>query len=356
MSKEDLNNIENEEIEVEIEQNQLRERAKKMDDITDERWDKVDKEDNVYIMDEYFASMSHLSPATRVQYESGIKIFLVWNAEHNRNKKLYQITKRDFMKYMTYLIDHGLSSSAIKFKKSSVSSLCIFIESVLIDEMDDYKNFRNFTQNLPTKVNGNSVYEKKLVTKAEYNQMMKVLEEKGDLRGMCWLNLAFTTGARRGELRQFTNDILEKPFEVDKDGNELNFKMTDYIRGKGQGRDGKQVRFMVGIESFKYIEPLVKQNRKKSKSKFLFANTYSGKTSAVSLSWANDFCRRILSPIVGRRINPHLFKASAITHQLMSGKDLKAVSKYIGQHESVDLTLSRYNLQDDDEARNDLFS
>ena len=343
----------------EINKNQLRERAKKLRDVDEERWSKV-SEHNKYIMEEYFASMSNLSEATVVQYKSAMRIFFVWNEENNRGKEgigkeIYEITKRDFMKYITFLTNHGLSSSAIKLKKSAVSSLCNFIELILSEEMEEYKTFRNFAEKLPSQVSSTVTYNKKVVTKTEYKKMMKVLEETEDYRGMCWLNLAFTTGARRGELRQFTRDILTTPYEVDKDGNELNFKMTGYIRGKGSGREGKKIRFMISRDSMKYIEKLIESEKGKHKSKYLFVAYYQNKTKMVSLSWGNDFCRRILSPIVGRRINPHLFKATAITNLIEAGHDIKAVSRHIGHHESVDLTLSRYNLQDDSEERNNLF-
>ena len=339
--------------EVEIEQNQLRARAKKLVAIEDDEWDKV-AEDNKYIMNEYFDSMSNLSPATVTQYKSAIRIFLVWNMEYNYNKKFYKITKRDFMKYITFLTIHGLSSSGIKLKKSAVSSLCNFVDLIIREEIKEYSEFRSFADNLPSSISANQVYEKKLITKAEYAKMMRVLAEKGDIMGQAWLSVAFHTGARRGEIRQFTNDIVNAPYEVDKDGNELNYKLTDYIRGKGKGRDGKLVKFMVSRDVMPYIEELVKFNKKRGKSKYLFVATYSKKTSQISLSWSNDFCRRILTPIVGRRINPHLFKASAITHLLIEGHDMKTVSKYVAQHSDIS-TTAIYDLRDDSEERDSLF-
>ena len=39
-----------------------------------------------------------------------------------------------------------------------------------------------------------------------------------------------------------------------------------------------------------------------------------------------------LSDILGRRINPHLFKASCVTYLLETGRPLEAVSKYVAHH------------------------
>ena len=99
-----------------------------------------------------------------------------------------------------------------------------------------------------------------------------------------------------------------------------------------------------------YVRALVEENKKKTKSKYLFVAFYSGKHNMISISWGNDFCRRILSPIVGRRINPHLFKATAITNKLEEGFSMEIVSRKLGNHESVQ-TTSVYDLRDnDDEA------
>ena len=65
----------------------------------------------------------------------------------------------------------------------------------------------------------------------------------------------------------------------------------------------------------------------------------------MSREWAADLCANTLSDILGRRINPHLFKASAVTNLLEKGKDIKLVSKYIAQHNSIETTLNHYDLR-----------
>lgn len=72
-------------------------------------------------------------------------------------------------------------------------------------------------------------------------------------------------------------------------------------------------------------------------------------------TWANNFCRNTLSPICGRRINPHLFKASCVTYMLEHGKDMKLVSKYIAHHENVDVTSNYYDLRSFEDEIDDLF-
>jgi site-specific recombinase XerD len=76
----------------------------------------------------------------------------------------------------------------------------------------------------------------------------------------------------------------------------------------------------------------------------------------VSESWFNDICTSELSSILGRRINVHLFKSSAITALLEKGIDMKIVSKYIAHHENVATTDQFYNLTDDTSSKNSIFN
>ncbi|AIK46770.1 hypothetical protein DJ95_1612 [Bacillus atrophaeus subsp. globigii] len=49
----------------------------------------------------------------------------------------------------------------------------------------------------------------------------------------------------------------------------------------------------------------------------------------MSESWADDFCSDVLTDILSRRINPHLFKASCITYLLEVKKiKIELNSKY----------------------------
>src|SRR5690606_16215911 len=111
----------------------LRERAEKLPDVTDEMWQKVN-EDYRFLVEEYIEVQAH-SPATKKQYISGLRQFGWYMFNSMNNKPLYKITKRDFLRYISYLRDNRkLSSSALNFKKACVSSLLNYIENVVADE------------------------------------------------------------------------------------------------------------------------------------------------------------------------------------------------------------------------------
>lgn len=62
---------------------------------------------------------------------------------------------------------------------------------------------------------------------------------------------------------------------------------------------------------------------------YLFNTQHGGQPKQMSKSWADDFCSDVLTDILSRRINPHLFKASCITYFLEVKKiKIELNSKY----------------------------
>ena len=332
-----------------IKQNMLRERADKLPDVTDEMWSEVNEE-NRHIFNEYFESNQQLSKKSMTQYRSGLKQFFWWAKVRCKNKPLYELKKKDFIKYRSFLINHGLASSSLSFKKSAVSSLCNFIENVYCEEDDNYESFRNFTRGLPA-IPKNKVYDKIKVSKEEYEDMMQVLEEQEHYLGMAWLATAFNIGARRAELIQFKTEILDYEKHSNSKGEIQNYRFSHTVRGKGMGRDGKPLKFMINDEAIKYMKLWVE--KRGYEHEYIFT-TSRGEYKPISEGWANEFCTNHLSIIAGRRINPHLFKSSCITYLLEQGKDIKTVSKYIAHHNDVS-TTQIYDLRSDEDERDGIY-
>lgn len=330
-----------------IDKHMLRDRADKLDEITDEKWNLTNKE-NRELVEEYLKVSKQLSNKTRGQYTSCLKQFFYFVYEQLDDKVFYKITKRDFMKYMSFNQDRGLSSSAIGLRKSSVSSFCNYIENVVMDDVQEYKGFRNFTRGMPA-ISKNQTYDKIKITENEYNLMMKFLEEKKNYLGLAWVATAFNVGSRRAEIIQFKKEILDYPIPENQ-----NYILSHTVRGKGSGNDGKILRYMVNFEALKYMRLWV-ENRE-HESEYIFTVKYQGEVKHISEGWANDLCKNVLSPICGRRINPHLFKSSCITFLLEKGVDLKIVSKYVAQHDDTSTTSNFYDLRDFEEEKNNIFS
>jgi integrase len=122
--------------------------------------------------------------------------------------------------------------------------------------------------------------------------------------------------------------------------------------GKGSS-GGKPLRYMVNKDALHYMRLWV-ENRK-YESEYIFVTKYAGVIKPISRNWANRFCKEILSPILKKRVHPHMFKASCITHLLEIGKDLKLVSKYVAQHENTSTTSGFYDLRSFEEEKNSIF-
>ena len=338
----------------EIKQNMLRERADKLPPVTDEMLKEI-LPHHLELYESFFTNNVHLSPQSKKQYRSGIKQWFWWVHIKLKDKPMWRINKKDFLKYRNFLYNHGLSSKSLSFKQCSVSTLCNFIEIFYIeDDVDEddenfelytnYQNFRNFTRNLPS-LPTNTVYEKIKVTKDEYDFLMTELESRKDYLGMAWLATAFNAGARRAEIPQFKTEILSYPIEEDK-----NYILSHNIRLKGSGEAGKVEKYMINFEAIKYMKLWVE--KRGYESEFIFT-TKSGKR--VNSEWANYLCKNVLSYLLDRRINCHIFKASCVTYLLEQGVELKLVSEFIAHHNDVSTTLSFYDLRDFEEERNKIF-
>lgn len=329
---------------VKINKNMLRERGEKLPEVTDEMFEECNK-DNKKLIKEFIEMHPLLSKQTKSQYWSGTKQFCWWLKTCLNDKPFYKVSKRDFNRYLSYLINRGMSSSGIKFKKSCVSTICEYAERILSEEIDEYKTFHNFTKT-DIKIPKNSVYNKIAISETEYKLLIDTLMGDENYLAVAWIACAFNTGARRGGLRGFKTEIIYKTVE---EGQE--FVMSNTVREKGMSIDGKQVSYIVPISVLYYLKLWVE--KRGYESEYLFTTNYNG-ISQISLSWADDLCANILSDILLRRINPHLFKASAISHYLESGMDLKFVSKNIAQHNDISTTSNFYDLRTFASEKNDM--
>ena len=114
--------------------------AKHSDGITDEMWQDVNQF-NRDMVEEYLDNQAELSAKSKICYESGLRIFFYWVKEYLNNKCMLDIKKKEFVKYLNWLTNRGLSESAIKFKKSCVSNICNYVMMMYEEE---YPTFRSF--------------------------------------------------------------------------------------------------------------------------------------------------------------------------------------------------------------------
>lgn len=335
-----------------VEENMFRPRASKLPDVTEEMFKSCNSH-NVELVEEYLSGSSNLSPKTLKQYRSAIRQFVYYAKIHLNDKPFYEIKKRDFKRYMSYLINRGMAGDSLKFKKGAVSAFCTkFLEIFIVEDDDRYRTFRNFTKDV-VDIPKNHVYEKIPISKDEYELMISTLLDDKNYMACAYVALLFNSGIRRTASTLLKSEIVNYPFEKDKNGVEQNYKLSHYVREKGRGSDGKPVQYLINKEALKYIELWLE--KRGYEHEYIF--TTGNKTPhRVSDNWANYLCSEILAEIVGRRINPHIFKASAVTNLLEQGVDISIVSKYIAKHEDVSTTNKFYDLRDDEDGKNSIFT
>ncbi len=326
----------------------LKPMAERLHDITDDDFKEKCNKENVDITFEFIRNNRQLSPQTRDQYLRCLKQFFYYIMENAGDKPFYRISKRDFIGYLGYMQDRGLSSSAIKLRKASVSSFCNYIENIVSEDMEECRHFRNFTKGMP-KINPTQTFEKIPITIDEYNKMIKYFTRLHDYLAIAVVTTLFNVGCRVAEIVQFKTEILDYPV---KEGS--NYILSHVVRGKGAGVEGKPLKFMIPLEVLDSWRQWIEHRG--YEHEYVFTIKCGNRIRQMDKGWIEEFCKTTLSPLLYRRINPHLFKASCVTRLLEQGKDLKLISKYVAHHNDVSVTSTYYDLRTFEDELEDLFN
>ncbi|WP_079408712.1 tyrosine-type recombinase/integrase [Paenibacillus ferrarius] len=329
-----------------IKKNMIRDRAPKSISITDEQYKQVNKE-NRRLAEEWLNESTHLSPNSISQYKSAIKIFLVWIHEtFGENKQIHQIKKKDYLRFQNSLIRRGLSSGGVKLKRSCISSFCKYIIN-FYEEEEDYLTFRNFVDGVPNPTL-NKVYEKVPVSEEESQLIIKQLTEDENWQLLALYYFMYISGCRRGEIVQVRREILDyAPVEG------KNYYWTHKIRCKGKGLEGESRPIMFDDKAREYVNKWM-EARGEDDNPYLFVTKYNKSVNQIKISTVNDWFANIISDIVGRRVNPHITRASRSTDILNSGLNIKMAQKLLG-HKDSSTTEKFYDLREDQEDMGGIF-
>lgn len=333
-----------------FETNQLRERATKNKPITDEMWEKVNPF-NRNLVHEFLEESTHLSPKSTIQYKSALREFYYWVYEALNDKKIFEIKKKDFMRFQNSLVRRGVSSNGIKMKRSSISSLNKYLINFYEDE-DDFKTFRNFVEGVQNP-SPNKVYNKIPLSKEEYKLICDTLEEDGQYQILAALKTLYASACRRSELIQLKKETVELEPIKDKEGNPTKMYRTAPIRAKGKGEQGEIRPLIIDEDSINAIKKWL-EVRGEDDNPYIFVSKYAHEINQINVSALNYWFTDIISDICGRRVNVHLTRGSRATHSLSDGADIKLVKSLLG-HKDIATTQNFYDLRDDDGELDGLF-
>jgi len=327
--------------------------AKRSEDITDEMWQQVN-EFNRNMVQEFLEYKVELSEQSKIQYKSNLRIFFWWVKNNLGNKNCIEIKKKEFVRYLNWLTNRGLSDSAIKIKKSIVSSFCNYVVEYYEDE---YPAFRSFVTSSMKVVKTGFVHEKKPLTPDEMQELYKKLEELGKWQILAYVKFSYSSAARRAETRQLLKEIATyDPVEreityIDEEGKEQKgisrSYLTHVIRAKGKSIEGKKRRLKFDQEAMDAIRKWL-EVRGEDDCPYLFVTKGpDGKVRQVSDSTFNDWCSGLLTKLIGRRCFTHIWRESRATNLVVyEHRSSKVAQKLLG-HESVQTTEDSYIIRDD---------
>lgn len=329
-------------------------------EITDEMWNEVCKF-NRDLVDEFLDNQTHLSSKSQSQYRSNLRIFFVWVKDNLNNKQCVDIKKKEFVRYLNWLTKRGLSDSAIKLKKSAVSSLCNYIMNMYEEE---YPTFRTFVTSEMKIVQTGFVHEKKPLTPEEYDDLCNKLAELEEWQKLAWLKFSYSTGCRRAESRQLLKEVVDyspiiKTITItDEDGNKQNVESKSYrthkIRCKGRSQVGKIRQLQFSEDAMEAMKKWL-EVRGEDDCPYMFVSKINGQYFQTSETTFNDWCSSLLTKLVGRRVHPHLLRESRATNIVVAeGKSAEVAQKLLG-HESSETTKKHYIIKEDTDDADEAF-
>lgn len=300
---------------------------------------------NMQLLDDFveYLNSTQRSKTTIRAYISDLHICFVWCLQYNNNEFYCDWTKRQLMKFQTWLINENQNSPArVRRLRASLSSLGNFVESVLDDE---YPEFRNIVNRIEAPVN-EPVREKTVLSDADVAMMLNKLVEMRKFKEACFVALAAFSGRRKAELCRFKVD----DFSDDKLICGGSLWKSAPIKTKGRG-NGKMIPCYTIVSKFKpYLDLwLTERQRRGINSEWLFPgiNTDEMISTAAADRWMDD-----LSKLTNKHIYAHSFRhyfttmlsneglPDSVIKDILQWKDISMVGVYIDR--DADTTLEMY--------------
>lgn len=336
------------------------ENIKRIKDIDEKEWQKVSQFNRKMVKD-FLDNQIHLSEQSLIQYKSCLRIFFIWVKDNLNNKNCTEIKKKEFVKYLNWLTNRGLSESAIKIKKSCVSSFCNYILNFYEDE---YPMFRSFVTSEMKVVQTGYVHEKQPLTTNEYNDLCKKLEELEQWQILAWLKFSYSTGCRRAESLQLLKEVVDyEPVikqvkTLNSNGDiiiaESKFYRTHKIRCKGRSKAGKIRQLQFSQDAMDAIKKWL-EIRGNDDCPYVFIVKTNDTVKHANTYTFNMWCTNILTDLLGRRVHPHLLRESRATNLIVEdGKSIEIAQKLLG-HESSETTLKHYIIREDTDDADEAF-
>lgn len=333
---------------------------KKIEPISPSEWEQCN-EFNREILEEFLSNSFHLSPQSKKAYRSNLMIWFNWVRTNLKNKPQHEIKPLDFLKFQSWLIKMGHSSSDINNKRAAISSLCNYMETYYIDE---FPNFRTCITKGMSRPESRPVREKVPPTKEEMNHLFEELEAREEWQKLAYLRYTYDTGCRRAESLQLLKEVINYEPVIkdrvitDKNGDKktvtVKFYRSNKTRCKGRGETGKIRTLKFSQETMDAIKKWL-EIRGEDDCPYVFVSKSKNGTKQLSASALNKWASGIFTEILGRRFHPHILRESRATCLVLEeGKSIESVQALLG-HNSSDTTMIYICGDQNDEEDEELF-
>lgn len=303
------------------------------------------REDNKKLITEYlkYCKSYNKSPDTLYQYEQWLKVFFSWNYKENGDKLFFDLKRKDFIYYISWLREKNMSPKRINSLKNILSSMSDALEILYEDE---YPTFHNIARSIKS-VDNADVREKTIYKLADVQNMLSTLVSQGKYQTACFLAVACGCGARRSELIQMKTSFFAEDHET---FNGLMY-VTDKIRSKGRGVQGKIIQKYCFKDFIRpYFDLWMKERERRGiESEYLFVTTRDGKCSQAKRSTADSMAQTI-SKLCNIAFYPHSARHFFCTY-LKSLHWPDSIIKTIFSWESADLIKTYNDISDEEELK-----
>lgn len=304
---------------------------------TQESWNKVSN-DNKDILDDYSMELEvqGKSPKTIYQYQTDIKGFLCWNAEHNRDKYLLKLKRKDFIKFQLGQKRAGTSHARINRFQSSLRNLLQYC----VTEEDEYPDYQINPMAQIKGLENKSVKQIYFLTDKQVSYLISKFVKLGKLQVALWVSMSYDTGARRNEILQINKkNILDRNHTNEVVGKRgKTFKLIYSNRTRVLAKHWLDMRGEDDVESLW----VVGQGKRRHAVKY-----------STFYDWAT-MCSKLLHKADGKpyKFGPHTFRHTALErfsdgthyyarHELgkTDGMDINLL-KSIAHHSDISTTQS----------------
>ena len=168
-----------------------------------ERWNNVD-EKNKKLLKQHLRNLKieRLRPKTIMQYESDLKMFLVWDLLFNDNMCVLDFKKKHFDEFRFFMTEErDVGNARVNRLLSSIRKMMNYAE----DDDDDYEDY---IRNPAAKIKGlpiNPRKENAFLTEEQVVLLREYLRENKMYKFMFLLDIFYDSGARISEVFQVKN-------------------------------------------------------------------------------------------------------------------------------------------------------